>query len=340
MLTGIAPFFAMLLLTLLTLATADIRPNFATHSVGTDADDPAIWVCPTDPARSLILGTDKAEGPKGGLVVFNLKGKIIQRIGNLDRPNNVDVKGNLVVLTERRKHRLRIFRIHPNTRHVTDATGETQVFEGEKGDDAEPMGIGLYRRPSDRTYFAIVTPKGGPKTNHLAQYRLFRNPRTKLYDAFLVRRFGAFSGVKETESVCVDDELGFVYYSDERVGTRKYHADPDHREGDREVGFFNRTGTEGDHEGIALWTSPGGKGYLVCTDQIEGNSVYRVFSREGDNAYIGSFRGGADQTDGIDLTSKSLGPRFPNGLFVAMNSRGRNFLAYDWRKVQAALNLK
>lgn len=318
---------------LLQVAVLAVQPAFATSAVPHDADDPAIWVHPTRPSQSLILGTDKEE-KVGGLFVFDLDGRIVQRIQGLDRPNNVDVEGNLAVVTERKKNRLRIFAIDPTTRRLSDVTGETAVFEGEKGDDSEPMGVGLYLRPSDKALFAIVTPKGGPRRDHLAQYRLRLNSLTRRMDALLVRRFGNYSGVKETESVFVDDALGFVYYSDETVGTRKYHADPDHKQADEELGFFNRTGTRGDHEGIALWARPDGTGFLVCTDQIEKDSVFRVFRREGDNEYLGSFRGGADETDGIEILSANLGPKFPKGMMVAMNSGPRNFLVFDWRKIR------
>ena len=58
----------MLTALLLAVAIADVRPNFATQAVSHDADDPAVWVHPTRPERSLIIGTDKQEGP-GGLFV-------------------------------------------------------------------------------------------------------------------------------------------------------------------------------------------------------------------------------------------------------------------------------
>ena len=325
------------MLLLSTLLIFDIRPAFATATVGTDADDPAIWVNRAKPEASRILGTDKTEAPNGGLYVFDLGGKVVQRIGGLDRPNNVDVEGDIAVVTERKKERLRFFRIGPTTGTLVDATGKTRVFEGETGEDAAPMGVGLYRRPKDGALFAIVTPKAGPLEGHLAQYRVSYNPATKQFDLKLVRRFGTYSGKKETESVFVDDEQGFVYYSDETVGTRKYFADPDAVNAGREQSFFNRTGTLGDHEGIALWAQSNGTGYLVCTDQLEVNSIYRVFERTSGNVSIGAFRGGADSTDGIDMTSTPLGPRFPKGLFVAMNSAGKNFLVYDARDVLRGL---
>jgi len=324
-----------------------VRPTLATASVRNDADDPAIWVNRSRPQASLLIGTDKEEGV-GGLYVFDLAGRVVQHIQNLDRPNNVDVEYDFVagsarwdiaVATERMKTRLLVYRIDRRTGRLTDVTGETKVFEGESGDDGAPMGVGLYRR-RDGVTFAIVTPKGGPKENHLGQYRLTHNPVTGKVDARLVRRFGRFSGVKETESVFVDDQLGYVYYSDETVGTRKYRANPDAKNAGQEVAFFNRTGTKGDHEGIALWSRPDGTGYLVCTDQLKGSSVSRVFRREGNNAFVGAFQTGADETDGLEVTSAPLGPRFPRGLAVSMNSGPKNFLVYDWRNIASALRLR
>src|SRR5262245_2785708 len=56
-------------------------------SEGDAADDPAIWIHPQDPARSLVLGTDK----KGGLHAYTLDGRDRQVVSAGSRPNNVDV---------------------------------------------------------------------------------------------------------------------------------------------------------------------------------------------------------------------------------------------------------
>jgi 3-phytase len=78
----------------------------------------------------------------------------------------------------------------------------------------------------------------------------------------------------------------------------------------------------------------------VCTNQLGGNSEYHVFRRQGEpgrphdhNRLLKTLRGGADSTDGIEITSQALGPAFPAGLMIAMNSRGRNFLFYRWDAV-------
>jgi 3-phytase len=322
----------------------------STAAVSDDADDPAVWLNSSDPARSLIIGTNKVAAPAGGLVVFGLDGKIRQTIAGLDRPNNVDVEYGLVVggqptdiavATERLKHRLLIFRIPPDGGPLTDISsgGGAPVLAGETGERAEPMGIALYRRPRDGAVFAIVAPKTGPTQGYLRQYRLFDDGAGRV-KAAEVRRFGAFLGGKEIEAVAVDDALGYVYYADEGSGIHKWHADPDHPGAGRELAHFGRTEFAGDHEGIAIYARPNGTGYILCTDQIPGNTHYHLYRREGgpggphDHArMIQCIRGGADSTDGIEVASAALGPRFPNGLLVVMNSGPRNFLIYRWEDI-------
>ena len=96
--------------------TAVVQPIVITDTVRHDTDDPAIWINPADPAKSLIIGTDKDQD--GGLYVFDLKGKIVREIHDLKRPNNVDIAYGLMlsgkptdiaVTTERFTHKLRIF---------------------------------------------------------------------------------------------------------------------------------------------------------------------------------------------------------------------------------------
>ena len=70
-------------------ATVETEP---VPSGGDAADDPAIWVHPSDPAESTIIGTDK----QGGLVVYDLAGKQLQYLpdGKMD---NVDLDRKSVV---------------------------------------------------------------------------------------------------------------------------------------------------------------------------------------------------------------------------------------------------
>ncbi|RYG82916.1 phytase, partial [bacterium] len=182
-----------------------VAPAAYTAPVATDPDDPAIWRDARRPEFSQILGTDKAGKGQGALYVFALDGRVLQRIGGLDRPNNVDVRGDLAVLTEREDRRLRVFRINPKTRRWRDVSGRTGVFAGATGEAALPMGVALYGRP-DRRLFAFVSRKSGPAEKYLGVYELVLHAGR--YDARFVRHFGAYSGKKEIESVAVDDASG------------------------------------------------------------------------------------------------------------------------------------
>ena len=330
------------------LDAVDVHPTRATAALPDDPDDPAIWRHPTDPSRSLILGTVKVAAPQGALAVFGLDGRLRQTIGGLDRPNNVDVEYGLsfqgiptdiAVVTERLKRRLLIFRI--DAAGALSELGSPSVLTGEPGEHGAPMGIALYRRPRDGAVFAIVSPKTGPTGGYLWEYRLTDDEHGGVAAVF-VRRFGHFKGVGEIEAVAVDDALGYVYYADEDDGIHKWHADPNHPDAARELARFGTTGFAANREGIAIYSLPDGTGYIVCTDQIAGNSEYRIYRREGEpglphdhSVLLKVVRGGADSTDGIEVDAGNLGPEFPRGLLVAMNSRARNFLMFSWDDIMS-----
>jgi 3-phytase len=330
-----------------------ITPVRETDKVPNDPDDPAIWIHPTDSSRSLILGTDKFERT-GGLYVFGLDGRLRQAITPLDRPNNVDVEygvmlggvaTDIAVVTERRQHRLRVYRIPPDGGAFSDLAPEgLPVLQGEVGDRAQPMGIALYKRPRDGAVYAIVAPKSGGPTEYLWQYRLEDNGRGSL-GANLVRRFGHFSQkgaepgeIGEIEAVVVDDALGYVYYSDERHAIRKYPADPDGEDAARELAAFGLDGYQGDREGLAIYETGDRTGYLVSSDQVPGATRVRLYRREGapgqphNHSEVRTVLTASDSTDGLDVTSKAV-PGFPRGFLVMMNSSARNFLIYDWERL-------
>jgi 3-phytase len=334
----------------------EIEAEYGTARLSNDPDDPAIWVHPTDPSRSLIIGTMKVAAPAGAVVVFGLDGQIRQVISGIDRPNNIDVEYgfrlagrpiDIAVATERLARQLRVFRIDPVERRLVDLGG-VPILEEQAGEAAAPMGIGLYRRDRDGAIFAIVAPKTGPRDGYVWQYRLSDGGGGRLAATF-VRRFGRFSATtvreeNEIEAVAVDDALGYVYYADEADGIHKWHADPDHPDSGRELAHFARTGFRGDREGVAIYALPDGTGYLVCTDQLDEDSEYHVYRREGlpgnphdHSEEVAVLRGGSDATDGIDISSSPLGPGLPNGVMIAMNSTPQNFLVFRWQDIAASV---
>ncbi|SKC19084.1 phytase [Dyadobacter psychrophilus] len=314
-----------------------LQPLVITDTTIHDTDDPAIWINPADPAKSLIIGTDK--DIDGGLYVFDLNGKIQagKVVRNLQRPNNVDVAYGLVlngkatdiaVVTERKANKIRIYSL-PDMKAIDN--GGIDVFTGET--ERDPMGISLYTRSSDKAIFAIVGRKSGPADGYLWQYQLSDDGKGNV-KADIVRKFGKYSGKKEIESIAVDNELGYVYYSDEQFGIRKYYVNPD--SSGKELSIIPNTGFAEDNEGISIYKTGDKTGYLLVSDQ--GADKFHIFKREGEkdnphqNKLVRIVKVAAHKSDGSDLTNLSLNPAFQNGLFVAM-SEGKVFHYYRWEDI-------
>lgn len=318
-----------------------IKPTVVTQPTPHDTDDPAIWINPADATQSLVIGTDK--DTDGGIYMYSLDGKIIKKSVPLKRPNNVDLayglmingkKTDIAVTTERETNRIRIFSL-PDLKPIDN--GGIEVFNGET--ERDPMGVALYTRASDNTIYAIVGRKTGPSGSYLWQYRLTGN-NDGTVSAVVERKFGSFSGKKEIEAIAVDNELGFIYYCDEGEGIRKYIADPAAKN-DNELAMFGKTGFKQDHEGIAIYKTSATKGYILVSNQQA--NTFMVYPREGANGNLNEYPLLAEvptstiECDGADVTNVNLGPKFPNGMFVAM-SNGMTFHFYDWNLVQARID--
>jgi len=320
---------------------APIQPRVVTEPTRHDTDDPAIWINRADPAASLVIGTDK--DADGALYVYGLDGKVHhdKTVRGLARPNNVDIaydvpfgrgKIDIAVVTERFAHRLRVYRL-PDMAPVDG--GGIPVFEGELARDC--MGVALYTRPYDGALFAIVSRSDyqAPRQGYLHQYRLVDDGTGTIRGLF-TRSFGAWSGEKEIEAIAVDQELGYVYYSDETQGIRKYHADPAAEDAEDELAFFGTTGFARDHEGISIYPTGPGTGYILISDQQV--NQFRIFKREGEpgnpheHTFLKAVPVAAMDSDGSDVTAVALGPRFPRGLFVAM-STDKTFHFYGWEDI-------
>ncbi len=320
--------------------TIRVQPSVITQQVLHDTDDPAIWINPADSTHVLIIGTDKGgETGDGGLFVFDLAGKIIDSVRPLMRPNNVDVAYGLkvggksvdiAVCTERRANSIRIFSL-PGLEPLDN--GGIPVFESEVDSLRDPMGIALYTNPLDNMIYAIVGRKTGPTDgSYLWQY-LLSDDGTGNVKGTLVRKFGYYSGKKEIEAIAVDNELGYVYHSDEQHGVRKSYAHPD--SSNVELALFGTSGFTEDIEGISIYKFDDGTGYILVSDQQA--DYFRIFPREGvdtnphDHPEIAAVHTSTEESDGNDVTSRAL-PGYPNGLFVAM-SDDKTFQYYSWEKL-------
>jgi len=316
-----------------------LKPTVVTQPTPNDTDDPAIWINKAEPSKSLIIGTDKQEAT-GGLYAYDLKGNIVNKVYPMDRPNNVDIayglmingkRTDIAVVTERKKDQIRVYSL-PDLEPVDN--GGISVFEDSEQKD--PMGIALYTNPADGKTYVIVGRKEGPSESYLYQYELTGSNGT--VTAKRVRKFGNYSGKKEIEAIMVDNELGYVYYSDETSGIRKYYADP--QKGNEELAFFGQKDFKRDHEGIALYRTNEKQGYILISDQQANKFV--VYRREGntgahDHKMIATIPFSSIECDGADAVNFNFGAPFSKGIFVAM-SNGKVFQFYDWEIIQREID--
>ncbi|WP_280695978.1 phytase [Chryseobacterium sp. H1D6B] len=306
----------------------NIKPDVITEPVAHDTDDPAIWINPKNASKSIIIGTDKDSD--GGLYAFDLNGKIINKVTGLKRPNNVDIeygftldghKIDIAALTERETNKVKLYAL-PELKEV----GEFTVFDGET--ERSPMGISMYKNPKTNEIFVIAGRKSGPSGSYLWQYKLSEKDGRITGEA--VRKFGKYSGLKEIESIAVDDELGYVYYSDEQFGVHQYYADP--AKGNEELLVFGKNDFKSDVEGISIYPTSPSEGYILVSNQQ--NNTFNVYLRENPSkGRVAEIPVSTLESDGSEVTNVNLGPKFPKGIFVAM-SNGRVFHIYDWRTVE------
>jgi 3-phytase len=301
---------------------------------GDAADDPAIWLHPTRPELSLILGTDK----RGGLISYDMEGRQLQIVSDGMRPNNVDVlydvplrgeKIDIAVAGCRAADSLgvKFWRIDRATRELSDVTsGNAIPVFGH----TEPYGTGVYYSRISGNFYVFVNNKKGQQE----QYQIKDGGTGKLA-AFKVRSFKLNS---QTEGCVCDDELGLVYIAEERVGIWRFGAEPDAPGQGKLIAKVGEHGLKADVEGLTLYCAAGGKGYLVASSQ--GNSTFKVYARDGENAFVctiapakGAIKPPSD-TDGIAVTNRPTSPAFSKGLFVVQdgsNPKGnQNFKLYRW----------
>lgn len=307
------------------VATAETDP---VPSSGDAADDPAIWIHPTDPSLSLVIGTDK----DSGLGVYDLSGNELQFLAD-GQLNNVDLRYgfplgdqlvDLVAAGDRASDTVAVYRIDPQNRALESV-------------DSFPVGIGIYgscmySSPLDGRYYVFVTSEGG----EVEQWQVSDDGASGV-EANLVRAFDVGS---QSEGCVADDETRYFYIAEESEGIWKYGAEPGAGSARSLVDSTGSGGhLEADVEGLAIYYASGGEGYLLASSQ--GSDEFIVYDRQGDNPYVMTFEivagNGIDQvtgTDGIEVSSAPLGLLFPQGIFVAQDTNNddgnQNFKLVPW----------
>jgi 3-phytase len=331
---------------------ATVTPTVETAPIphaGDSADDPAIWVHPTNPSLSTIFGTDKSSS--GGIATYDLSGA---QLGFLAQgaTNNVDIRYGFLLGGQRvdiavasnrsGSGSLRVYKINPDTRQPEYAGART-LNTLQSGN---VYGTTLYQSPRSGKLYAFVSARnvGG----NIEQWELFDNG-AGLVDGAVVRTFDVGD---TSEAMAVDDRTGSLYIGEEQVGVWRYDAEPTGGTARTLVDSTNALlggHLTADVEGVAVYRTPGGKGYILVSSQ--GSNDFTLYHRDGANAYIDRFNigpsptaDGVNHTDGIEVTSFGLGPSFANGVFIAHDDTNtlpaagaQNFKLVPWRAILDAV---
>jgi 3-phytase len=301
------------------------------------ADDPAIWIHPTDSSKSIVVGTNK----KGGLALYNLSGQQINfyPVGNV---NNADVLYNfplsgdtidVIGASNRSDSSITLMKINPENQELSKVSAHLI-----KSDAGDVYGFCFYKSKINGRFYAFINSKEGK----VEQWELFETDGK--IDAKLTR---SIQLAGQVEGMVCDNELGNLFVGEEQNGIWKLSAEP---EGGDEKILIPNSGVSNkniayDIEGLTIYYAPQGKGYLIASSQ--GNFSYAIFERAGENNYITSFRivsgiiDGAEETDGIDVTNLSAGKAFSSGLFVVQDGfnfdndekQPQNFKFVSWDKI-------
>ncbi|HKX79322.1 MAG TPA: phytase [Novosphingobium sp.] len=313
------------------LPAVSVTATAETAPVGTAAadaaDDPAIWRNPADPAKSLIVATDK----KAGLHVYGLGGAS-KNFDPSGRLNNVDLldmgdRGVIVAASDRNdplNARLRLYRLDTAAAKLMPLG----VVEGGKG---EAYGVCLWRNGSALHAFSVL------KDGTIEEYRLDGlDGATPTATRVLTRKLKT-----QTEGCVADPRNGTLYVGEEDVGVWRF------AQGQAQgvlVAPADGKHLVMDTEGLAILPEGAGGGYLVASSQ--GDNAYALYRLPGMEP-AGRFRiaagpfGATEETDGIELKGGDFGPDYPEGLFVAQDGHNQphaqNFKLVSWKAVMEAV---
>jgi myo-inositol-hexaphosphate 3-phosphohydrolase/SAM-dependent methyltransferase len=284
------------------------------------ADDPAIWIDPVDPERSLIL----AAGDGCQLRVYDLAGREIQCVPgreshSIDLRDGFDVAGTERSLVASVGHERRIVEFH-----YMDAASRRLSPLGSVEIGVAAAGISLHRDSASDEFSFFVTGNveaNGSEAGIVEQWRLGYDVAQGAIAAQRVRRIDVGGAV---ESCAVDDELRHLFVAEEKVGIWRYSIGNGSGEDARLLvdGLAPSGRVTGRPEGVALYVPPGKPGYLVVSSHESRD--YCLYERLPPHAFVGRFSlvgsgavDGVSAPDGIEIAAAAIGRRFPAGFMVA-----------------------
>jgi 3-phytase (myo-inositol-hexaphosphate 3-phosphohydrolase) len=303
---------------------------------GGTTDDPAIWVDPVDPSRSLVIGANN----DAGIGVYDLTGAEKATITDDGPAGSVDVRrgfslgGQTVdVLAAANEGTVRFYTIDAGGQLTNQTAGTGAITPAWPSGGGKIDGLCLYQSSlsgQPRTYAFVWAPSG-----QMEQLELIDNAGK--IDVQLVRggALGAWdvsSASSSTISGCVaDDEMHTLYVGEKAVAIWRYGAEPgDAVAGPASVDVPAPTGHFTPNlGGLALVRTGPETGYLLASSQGTSGTPeadsFMVYRREAGNEFVRAFHvgtgavDGCQRTRGIEAVAANLGAAFPDGVFVCQD---------------------
>lgn len=316
-------------------AITQLQPTLQTEAAsqrGDVMDDPAVWHHPTRPELSLLLGTDK----RAGLDVYNMQGKRVQQL-SVGRLNNVDVRYGLqwqgaahdiAAASLRDDNSLQLFAI--------DGAGKLHNAGKVATAMTDIYGLCMYHSAQNNKHYVFVNDKSGL----IEQYRIDTDGTA--WQGTLVRSLQVPS---QPEGCVADDKRAVLFVGEEDEAIWRFAAEVDAATTGAAVIRVDGEQLVDDIEGIAL-AEHNGSSYLLVSSQ--GNDSYLVFDATAPYAQRLHFRistnpqlgvDGASETDGLEVTTRSLGPGFEQGALIVQDGRnrmpeqGQNLKLVPWQHI-------
>ncbi|ESE41051.1 phytase [Shewanella decolorationis] len=315
---------------------------------GDTMDDPAIWVHPTEPEKSLVLGTNK----RWGLLSFNMRGEQVQALPS-GRSNNVDLRQQVMLGGKKRDIAVATLRDNDSLAfYEIDAQGKLSEYPNQATNMVDIYGMCLYQDADTLYVFA------NEKSGRIAQYRVdwqVNGPSIKL-----VRDIHTPSQV---EGCVVDEAQHALFIGEEDKGIWRFNAKAN-------------GGTQGeliikaegdlvpDVEGISLYQGANihGKKQDLLVVSSQGDNSYLLYQAQPPYAQLGKFRigvnlngtengretsiDGSSETDGLAVTHLSVGTgAWQQGMLVVQDGHNhlpdnnQSFKWLPWHSIVEKLSL-
>jgi myo-inositol-hexaphosphate 3-phosphohydrolase len=312
--------------------TVAVQPIASTNGAPSgEAEDVALWIHPTDPARSLVIGTYRT----GWVLVWSMQGVEVQRVNQNTSVKYVDVRYgvalgadtvDVVAANLRDNGRVSVFKVNPN---YTVGDALVQLADRNSANNQvqrNSWAFSLYKRPSDGALFLFETPKNNVR---IRQYRIQGDGLGGI-TVTPERDLNYFGDT--ADGMVVDEAFGYLYVSEANEGFYKFHTEAEL--GSDPIAFIQTfDALTPENEGMAIYQCNDGEGYILLASK--GSSSIKIFDRNDENRLLKnviplSDNGAGIQSVGIDVTAFVTLPAYPRGVLAAHDREGRRFHLYDW----------